>query len=50
MARREATRLATFVLAAMEGALLLARARRSIEPLRTVAREMADVIREKIGD
>lgn len=50
IARREATRLATFVLAAMEGALLLARARRSIEPLRTVAREMADVIREKIGD
>lgn len=48
--RRAANRLATTVLAAMEGALLLARARRNVEPLRTVAREMADLVRESIGD
>ena len=50
MPRREANRLAMTVLAAMEGALLLARARRNAEPLRTVAREMAALVREKLGD
>lgn len=50
MARREASRLATVVLAAVEGALMLARARRNAEPLRTVAREMAALIHERIGD
>lgn len=48
--RRDATRLASTVLAAMEGALLLARARRNVEPLRTVAREIAGLVRAKIGD
>jgi TetR/AcrR family transcriptional repressor of lmrAB and yxaGH operons len=50
LVRREASRLATVVLAAMEGALLLARARRNAEPLRTVAREMATLIRERLGE
>jgi TetR/AcrR family transcriptional repressor of lmrAB and yxaGH operons len=49
MPRREANRLATVVLAAMEGALMLARARRNAEPLRTVAKEMATLIRERLG-
>lgn len=48
--RREANRLATTVLAALEGALLLARARRNVEPLRAVAREVAGLVREKLGD
>jgi TetR/AcrR family transcriptional repressor of lmrAB and yxaGH operons len=48
VASGEARRLATFVLASIEGALLLARTRRSAEPLRTVARELADLLRARV--
>jgi TetR/AcrR family transcriptional repressor of lmrAB and yxaGH operons len=44
----EAARLATFVVASTEGALLLARAARDAAPLRTVAEQLALVLRERV--
>jgi len=46
--RAEAAPLATTVLAAMEGALLLARATRSTEPLDAVGAELATLLRDRI--
>lgn len=46
--RAEAGRLATLVLSAVEGALLLARARRSAAPLRVVGRELAVLLRARV--
>lgn len=45
----EATSLATLVLAGIEGALLLARARRNAEPLRLVGHELAQLLRNRTG-
>jgi TetR/AcrR family transcriptional repressor of lmrAB and yxaGH operons len=44
----EALQLATLVLAGMEGALLLARAYRSAEPLHAVGNELAALLRSRI--
>jgi TetR/AcrR family transcriptional repressor of lmrAB and yxaGH operons len=44
----EASALATLTLAAVEGALLLARASRDTEPLRTVGRELAAVLTARL--
>jgi TetR/AcrR family transcriptional regulator, lmrAB and yxaGH operons repressor len=40
--------LATLVFAALEGALILSRAKRSVEPLTTIERELAIVIRSSL--
>jgi len=44
----EAGQLATLVLAAVEGGLLLARAKRDAEPLRTVGQELASLLRARV--
>ena len=44
----EAGRLATLVVAVIEGGLILARADRSPEPLRTVGAELATLLRERV--
>ncbi len=44
----ESGRLATLVLAAIEGALLVSRADRDSAPLRTVAEELSSVLRERV--
>jgi len=44
----EASRLATLTLAGIEGGLLLARAHRDAEPLRTVGDELAAVLRARV--
>jgi len=46
--RAEATSLATLVLAGIEGALLLSRARRDGEPLRTVGKELERLLRDRV--
>ena len=45
----EAGALATLILAGIEGALLMARASRDTEPLRTVGRELATVLTARLG-
>ena len=45
----EASALATLILAGIEGALLMARASRDTEPLRTVGRELAAVLTARLG-
>jgi TetR/AcrR family transcriptional repressor of lmrAB and yxaGH operons len=45
----EATSLATLVLAAVEGALLLSRARRDAEPLHVVGRELSSLLRTRLA-
>ncbi|MGO9196141.1 MAG: TetR/AcrR family transcriptional regulator [Acidimicrobiales bacterium] len=45
----QAHALATLVLAGMEGGLVMARANRDAEPLRTVGEELAALLRERIG-
>jgi TetR/AcrR family transcriptional repressor of lmrAB and yxaGH operons len=50
LAEPEARSLATLVLAGIEGALVLARAERSGEPLETVGRELASVLRARIPE
>jgi TetR/AcrR family transcriptional repressor of lmrAB and yxaGH operons len=45
----DAGALATLVLAGIEGALLMARASRDTEPLRTVGRELAAVVAGRLG-
>lgn len=47
--RPESRRLATLVVAAIEGAILLARVRRSTRPLRDVHRALTTTIREAIA-
>jgi TetR/AcrR family transcriptional regulator, lmrAB and yxaGH operons repressor len=44
----EASSLATLVLAGIEGALLIARASRDAEPIRTVGRELAAVLGDRL--
>ena len=44
----EATRLATWVLASIEGGLLLARAERNSEPLRMVGDELTSLLRSRV--
>jgi TetR/AcrR family transcriptional repressor of lmrAB and yxaGH operons len=46
---KEAKALATTVLAGVEGALLLARTARDAAPLRTVGRELAALLRERVA-
>lgn len=46
----EAAALGTLVLAGLEGAMVLARAARDPEPLHTVGRELAEVLRGRIAD
>jgi TetR/AcrR family transcriptional repressor of lmrAB and yxaGH operons len=46
--KTEARSLATLVLAAIEGALLLSRVRHDGEPLRTVGRELERLLRERV--
>jgi TetR/AcrR family transcriptional repressor of lmrAB and yxaGH operons len=46
---REAASLATLILASIEGALLLARAKRDGEPLRTVGYELAALLRDRMS-
>ena len=46
--RREARALAALVVAATEGSLMLARAARDAAPLRTVARELETVLRDRV--
>lgn len=48
VALREAASLATLILASIEGALLLARAKRDAEPLRTVGSELAALLRQRV--
>lgn len=48
VALREASSLATLILASIEGALLLARAKRDAEPLRTVGSELAALLRQRV--
>jgi TetR/AcrR family transcriptional repressor of lmrAB and yxaGH operons len=50
IAKADAHRLATLVLAGIEGGLLLARAYRSSEPLRAVGHELTAVLRSRIHD
>ena len=48
VSRAESKRLATVVLASLEGALMLARSGRDAEPLRVVARETAGMLRARV--
>jgi TetR/AcrR family transcriptional repressor of lmrAB and yxaGH operons len=45
----DAASLAVLILSSIEGALLLARARRDAEPLRTVGTELGRVIRARLA-
>lgn len=47
---QQARQLATLVLAAIEGGLVLARANRDPEPLRTVGHELASLLRARVPD
>ncbi|MBJ8338173.1 TetR/AcrR family transcriptional regulator [Antrihabitans sp. NCIMB 15449] len=49
LAPADAVPLATLILAAIEGALLLARATRDVTPLHDVAQQLSDVVRNRIG-
>jgi TetR/AcrR family transcriptional regulator, lmrAB and yxaGH operons repressor len=46
----QARQLATLILAAIEGGLLLARAKRDPEPLRTVGHELASLLHARVPD
>lgn len=48
VSRPESKRLATVVLASLEGALILARSGRDADPLRIVARETAGMLRARV--
>lgn len=48
LAPADAADLAVLVLASIEGALVLARTSRSQEPLRTVGRQLGDVLRQRL--
>jgi len=48
LADADADQLATLVLAAIEGGLLLARANRDGAPLRTVGRQLAALLRTRV--
>ncbi|NDU75433.1 TetR family transcriptional regulator [Actinomadura sp. DSM 109109] len=47
---RKAAALATLMVSSLEGAILLARAERSLRPLRTVARELAPYLDSCVGE
>jgi len=49
VAEPEASELATFVLSAWEGALVLARAERSLEPVERTRRHVAAYLRARVG-
>lgn len=49
MPEHKAARLATVVLAAVEGGLLLSRAQHSIEPLETIADELAELVDQAVA-
>jgi TetR/AcrR family transcriptional repressor of lmrAB and yxaGH operons len=46
--KKDARSFATIVLSALEGAMILCRARRTTEPLKRVAAHLADVVRQRI--